>query len=226
MRHKNFERVRVYVQRLLQCEWVIVHVWTSHGLHMNESWHTCKLVMGHMWIRYESPGRGRIYVQCSLGYEGAIAHVWMSHGPHMNESRCTCKWRLRFSSEFASISSTCCNVNPSGHTCKWVMAHVWRSHENLGRVGVYVQRLLGYEGVMVHVWMNVISMWMSHGTCVNASWKIAHMMSCVVRACVMCRLTNYYLHRTSCVVRVWVRGLNEVSVAREESKFVFLQLAF
>jgi len=40
-------------------EWVIVHIWMSHGTHMNESWHP---------------------------YEWVMAPIWMSHGTHINEA--------------------------------------------------------------------------------------------------------------------------------------------
>ena len=33
----------------LTYEWVMVHIWMSHGTHMNESWHTFEWVMAHMW---------------------------------------------------------------------------------------------------------------------------------------------------------------------------------
>jgi len=46
-------------------EWVMVHIWTSHGTHMKESWHT---------------------------YEWAMTHIWMSYGTHMNELWHTYKW--------------------------------------------------------------------------------------------------------------------------------------
>ena len=46
-------------------EWVMVHVWMSHGTRMNESWYT---------------------------YEWVTLHVWMSHGTRVNESWYTCEW--------------------------------------------------------------------------------------------------------------------------------------
>jgi len=46
-------------------EWVMAHIWMSHGTHMNESLHT------HEWV---------------------MAHIWMSHVTHMNESCHTYEW--------------------------------------------------------------------------------------------------------------------------------------
>ena len=77
----------------VQCEWVMAHMWMSHGTYVNESWHICEWVMAHMWT-------GRITYECVLShrneswhicepwhtYEWVMAHVWMSHGTRVNES--------------------------------------------------------------------------------------------------------------------------------------------
>ena len=44
-------------------EWVIAHIWRSHGTHMNESWHTYEWVMSHIcWGRHL-----------------CVWHIWMGH---------------------------------------------------------------------------------------------------------------------------------------------------
>ena len=49
----------------VQCEWVMAHMWMSHGTYVHESWHICEWVM---------------------------AHMWMSHGTYVNESWQICEW--------------------------------------------------------------------------------------------------------------------------------------
>jgi len=61
----NIESVPVKKSRHT-CEWVMAHVWRSHGTrvnetrhtwliyraHVNESWHTCEWVVAHTWMRH------------------------------------------------------------------------------------------------------------------------------------------------------------------------------
>jgi len=38
------------------CEWVMAHMWMSHGTHANASCYTYKWVMSHMWRRHVTQG--------------------------------------------------------------------------------------------------------------------------------------------------------------------------
>jgi len=134
----------------LSCEWVMAHIWMSHGKYVNESW-------SHMWkshvlfylylVRRPSPVNEswhtwkRVMVTrviescffCTSDIFG-IPPLWMSYGTHENATWYICEWvmaHMRMS---------------HGHTCEWVMSF------------------------STSTVFGVPPLWMSHGTHVNASW--------------------------------------------------------
>jgi len=89
------------------CEWVMAHMWMSHGTHVNESWHTYEWVMTLIWMSHGT------HVNES---------IWMSHGRHVNESWHTCEWVMTL-----IWMSHGTHMNESWNTCEWVMAYMWMS---------------------------------------------------------------------------------------------------
>jgi len=118
-------------------EWVMAHIWMSHGTHMNESWHTYEWVCECSWMW--------------MCHEWVMAHIWMSHGTRMNESvnvvksECVSQtWHIHMWYIHTSIWMWMCHIhvykcvishsrdtrhtNALWHTYKWEMAHIWMSH--------------------------------------------------------------------------------------------------
>jgi len=157
--------------------------WTSHGTHMNESWHA------HMKESWHT-------------FEWVMAHIWMGHGTHMNESCLTYEWDHTSCMSMAALlvreldfawTSHGTQTNESCLTYEWAMAHIWISHEAwhtykciMSHIWVsHVARMNAsrhrYEWVMAHIWMTYASeswhtcgrvmshIWMSHVTHMNES---------------------------------------------------------
>jgi len=91
-------------------EWVMTHIWMSHGTHMNESYHTYEWVTSHIWMSHVT----HMNESCHT-YEWVMAHIWMSHGTHMNESCDTYEWDT-----WHIWMSPVTHMDESGHTCEWV----------------------------------------------------------------------------------------------------------
>jgi len=115
-------------------EWGMARIWMSHGTHVNESWHTYKCVLPHIRMSHVTHTSESWHT-----YEWVMAHMWMRDGTHMNESR---------------------------HTYECVMAHMWMRH------GTHMNESWHtYEWVMAHIWMSHVSyIWMRHGTHTHESW--------------------------------------------------------
>jgi len=93
------------------CKWVMSHVWTSHGTHMNglrERW----------W-----PTTSRAHTSTCEWVMSFMSHIWMSHVPRMNESWHTYKWVMShmWMSHVTHMTESC-------HTYEWVTAHTCMSH--------------------------------------------------------------------------------------------------
>jgi len=106
MRHDSFIRVR-YTARLHEG----ILMWTSHGTHMNKSWHTYERVMSHICTSHVSHMK-----ESCLTYERVLSYIWTSHVSHMNESCLTYKCDM----------SRICTSHVSMYD--WLMAHIWMSH--------------------------------------------------------------------------------------------------
>jgi len=61
----------------------------SHVTHMNESCHTYKWAMSHIWMSHVT----HMNESCHT-YKWVMSHIWTSHVTHMNESCHTYKWRI------------------------------------------------------------------------------------------------------------------------------------
>jgi len=140
----------------MTCEWVMAHMWMSHGTNVNES--SC----------YES--------SCSY-----VRHdMWVSHGTYINES-----WHIREWVILLWVLLCICapwHVSESWHKCEWVMAQMWTSHLIMSHLvhmcamtyheswhrhwRDWATHLLICEWVMAH-------MWMSHGAHINKTYVTA-----------------------------------------------------
>jgi len=63
------------------------HMWMSHLNHVNESCHTCELVMSHVWMSHVTHMNEACHTQ-----EWVMSHVGISHVTRMNESCHTYEW--------------------------------------------------------------------------------------------------------------------------------------
>ena len=61
-----------------------MHMRTSHGAHVNESWFTCKDTSIHCVVRLNE-SEVLMYISC------VVVHMRMSHGAHVIVSWCTCE---------------------------------------------------------------------------------------------------------------------------------------
>jgi len=59
-------------------EWVMSHMWMSHGTHVKESCPTYECVMFQIWMRHLT----YMNALCDKR-EGDMPHIWMSHVPHI-----------------------------------------------------------------------------------------------------------------------------------------------
>jgi len=78
----------------------------SHVAHTNDSWHTYK------WV---------------------ISHIQISHDRHISESWHTYRWfkapvKTYLQAVHRTMSLTNVNMNDAGHTYKWAISHVQKSH--------------------------------------------------------------------------------------------------
>jgi len=132
-------------------EWVMAHIWMSHGTHVNESCHTCEWVMAHIWMSHGTHVNASRHTCAEV-----MVHIRMSHGTHMNESWYTYKWvmaHILVEVETRNLwvmahiwMSHGSHVNASWHTCECVTAHMCRSH------GAYTNESWHTcEWVMVHI---------------------------------------------------------------------------
>ena len=102
-------------------EWVMAHIWMSHGTHMNETWHTYEWVMAHTWM-----GRGTHTNETWHAYDWVMAHIWTGHGTH--EWAMAHIWMYTYKWVMAHIwMSHGTHMNESWNTCEWVMAYMWMS---------------------------------------------------------------------------------------------------
>jgi len=96
-------------------EWVMSHIWMSHGTSMGDSGrrscHTYARVTSRTWV----------YSFCT--YEWVMSHIWMSHVTRMNESCHTYEWVMSH-----IWMSHITHTNRACHTYEWVMSHLWISH--------------------------------------------------------------------------------------------------
>jgi len=107
-------------------EWVMAHVWMSHGTRMNESWHTYEWVVSHVCgmsliYMYDTQMQHRVCLQALVHethhmYERVKSHVCMS-------SFRTCEWGMShiWMSHVTHVNETC-------HKYEWGMSQVWRNH--------------------------------------------------------------------------------------------------
>jgi len=94
---------------------------------MDESWHTCKWVMSHMWISLAT----HMNESCRT-YKQVISHIWMGHVTHTNTGQGRWERRGLSIAERDRLRLTCCRTCPyslclshithideSCHTCEW-----------------------------------------------------------------------------------------------------------
>ena len=145
----------------------------SHVTHINESCHTYKRVMSHIWMSHvtrmnESCHMLHIWASICRELEGVMSHIWMSHVTHMNES---------------------C------HTYEWVMSHASHMGEYLSRVGrcVRVCVCVCYASrVTACMWT-----WLVHMCDVPSSYLWCDSFICVTWLVYMCDMTRLYVWHDS-----------------------------
>ena len=94
-------------------EWVVSHIWMSHGAPINESGHTYEGVISHIWMSSVTHMN-----ESFQKYEWVRSHIWMSHVKHMDESGHTYQW------VWSHIwMSHITHMNESYHTYEWVTFH-------------------------------------------------------------------------------------------------------
>jgi len=125
----------------LTCEWVLAHIWMSHGTHMNESLHTYEWVMA----------------RTRMGHGNESCHILMRHA-NMNVSCLIWMTHVTYTCH-VSYERLMSRINESCHV---LMSHV---NVDVSRVNESCQ----YEWVMshmddlCHVYMSCL-IWMSHVT--------------------------------------------------------------
>jgi len=144
---------------------------------MNESCHTYKWVMWHIWMSHVT----HTNESCDT-YEWVMSHIQMSHVTHMNESCHTYKWGMTQVKSiedemhlFEDVEFT--SMNESWHTDEWVVSHICMN-----------ESCHTYEWVMAHRWVGCVTqvvshicIWMSH----MHEWRICMNESCHTYAWVM-----------------------------------------
>ena len=131
----------------------------NHGRRLNESCHTRKSVMLHMWMSHVTHMNNSRHT-----YKWVTSHVLISHVTHVDESRHTHEWfeiRSRFTARCYMCETTrMCNVKQSNmggdafiHE-KWLIHLCDMSHSNMWRV---------YTFPDVH--LNPIKLWPWKQTC-------------------------------------------------------------
>jgi len=131
-------------------EWVMSHIWMSHGTHTNESCHTYEWGMARIWMSH-----GTHVNESWHTYKCVLPHIRMSHVTHTSESWHTYAWVMAH-----MWMRDCTHMNESRHTYEWVMAHIWMGHGTHMNESCHT-----YEWVMAHIWM-------SHGTHMDESCLI------------------------------------------------------
>ena len=158
-------------------EWVMAHIWMSHGTHMNESWHTYEWVMAHIWMSGTTHMNGSCHT-CKC----AMAHIRMNHGTHTNESWHTYEWVMAHLDAHKTavilirhVDQPLCFLDPR---IPHHLAHIWMSHEcvvcmNESWITYEFGRVMDHILRTSHGWhMNVSRVQTSHGSHMSAdeSW--------------------------------------------------------
>ena len=100
-------------------KWVMQHIWRAWA--MSHIWinhvtrHTHGWVMSHTWTSHVT----NMNESCHT-YERVMSHAWMSHVTHMNDSRRTYEWVISH-----IWTSHVTHLNESCHTNAFVMSHIW-----------------------------------------------------------------------------------------------------
>ena len=98
--------------------WVMSHIWMSHVARMNESCHVYMWVLSHIWMNHVT------YVNescCTYGW--GMSRIWMRHVARMDESCHVYEWVMT-----QVLMSYVTYVNETCHTYAWVMSRIWMSH--------------------------------------------------------------------------------------------------
>ena len=98
---------------------VLSHIWISHVTHMIQSCHTDKRVLSHTWMSHVT----HMNESCHT-YEWVMSHIWISHVPQILQI--IHRRREIYSSHI--WTSHVAQINKSRHTHEWVMSHTWMSH--------------------------------------------------------------------------------------------------
>jgi len=94
-------------------EWVMAHIWMSHGTHMNESLHTYESVMARTRMGH---GNESCHILMSHANMNESCLIWMSHVTY------ACHVSYEWVMSHTNVSCQCGRV-----TCQWVMS-LWMSH--------------------------------------------------------------------------------------------------
>ena len=70
----------------VRSEWVMAHVWMSHGTRMHESWHTYEWVMAHVWMSHGTHVNEHVYIH----------QIWMYWCSHSVRYECKCSHSVRY----------------------------------------------------------------------------------------------------------------------------------
>jgi len=158
-------------------EWVMAHIWMSHGTHMNESCHTYEWVMSHIWMRHVT----HMNEPCHT-YEWVMSHIWMSHVTHMNESCHTYKWVMSHTqsspiTDMPKMDWFWLLIFPTNVVRGLLNKEI--KFQNKGAVLVQIAPLLFSQprNQNQSIKRGMLHVWMSHVTHVNESW---HTYECVM----------------------------------------------
>jgi len=197
-------------------EWVMAHIWMSHGTHRNEScthrnascthtnesWHTYEWVKAHIWMSHGTHTNESWHT-----YEWVMAHIRMSHGAHTNES-----WHTH------EVSWVCALVrswsesftNESWHKYEWVISHTWMSHVSYHHTSPYsLLEWVVYERVMTNIWMRHVKH--TNESCLTYGWVTSHVF---VRVRSWSgSFTNESWHTFECVMsNIWMSPVSKRKV--------------
>jgi len=130
-------------------EWVMAHIWMSHGTHMNDVSTHMIWVMAHIWVshgtRINESCHTHEWCECTYEslhiFEWVKAHIWRSHGTRTKESNHT-------------TATYCTTLQHIICTFEWVKAHVWISvytHIWIMRDDVYSHHLFVWHDSFICV---------------------------------------------------------------------------
>jgi len=109
--------------------WVMAHIWTSHGSHINgtrytykwdlwtmthpEKWDTLHMIHDSLIFHSRVSHDSIVNHHSSICHKWDALHIWVSHGSHVHG-----RWHVRHGTR----------IHDSCHTYEWFMAHVWMGH--------------------------------------------------------------------------------------------------